>query len=296
MANETTPTSMGDAVAAEIVSQKILEAARAAVVCVPMCATDVVSGSNIKSYPRFVKVTATAAVVGTDEAMTQMSDSQVSCTLGEYAIVVALTDALEVSSSVLDIALRIAAELGKGYADKQDITALALASSLTDSVGNTGQLSNEDLLLQAIYESEANDIGGRPLCGMFYPKQVHQLRQSLSGSYENKSAIYSRPDILSGIAPAQPNGFCFNVFGVDIFQSTNVPTANGSADSLGMLCTVGADAPIMRAVGLLNGTPWDGRKEIQRDASLRATELWVTGYVGYGVIAPERGCGYLSVR
>ena len=292
----TTLSSMGDAVAAEIVSAQILEAARAAVVCVPMCATDTVSGSNVKSYPRFVKVTATQATVGTDETTTEMTDSQVSVTLGEYAIGVALADALEVGSSVLDVALKIAVELGKGYADKHDIDALALASSLTDSVGSTGQLSNEDLLLQAIYECDANNIGGRQLAGILYPKQVHQLRQSLSGAYENKSAIYSRTDILSGIAPSKPNGFAFNIFGLDIFMSMNVAAANSSADSLGMICTVGPDSPIMRAVGLLNGSAWDGRKEIQRDASLRATELWVTGYVGYGVIAPERGCGYLSVR
>lgn len=295
-AGDTLISSLDDSVAAELVANTIIETARAAVVATPMVALAEWAGSNVKSFPRYAKVTAAALTEGTDGTFTTMTDTQVSCTLGEIGIGVRLSDAVQVASSVEDQLEKIGMELGKAYADKVDIDILARSVSLTDSVGTTAQALTEDIWFQGVYECEANDIGGRTIANILYPKQAHQLGIAIAGTTENNSVVYGRPDILNRLAPADPNGYKFTLAGVDIYISTNVPAVNTAADSSGMFLVVGPDAPILLGIGILRGAPWYGRMEIQRDASYRADEIWVTGYVGTAVVAPDRGCRVLSVR
>lgn len=295
-AGDTLISSLDDSVAAELVATGIYETARAAIVATPLVAYQEWSGSNVKSFPRYAKVTAGTLTEGTDGTFTTMTDTQVSCTLGEIGIGVRVSDALQVASSVEDQLERISMELGKAFADKVDIDVLAKSVSLTDSVGSTGTALTEDLWYQGIYESEANDIGGRTLACILFPKQAHQLSIAIAGTTENNSVVYARPDVLNRLAPADPSGYKYTLAGVDIFISTNVPAVNTAADSSGMFLVVGPDAPILVGVGLLRGTPWWARMETQRDASYRADEVWVTGYYGVAVPAPDRGCRVLSVR
>lgn len=295
-AGDTLITTLDDSVAAELVANTIIETARAAIVATPFAAYAEWAGSNVKSFARYAKVTAALLTEGTDGTFTTMTDTQVSCTLGEIGIGVRLSDAVQVASSVEDAIDKITMELGKGFADKVDTDILARSASLTDSVGSTGVALTEDVWFQGIYECEANDIGGRTLACILYPKQAHQLSIAVAGTTENNSVVYGRPDVLSRLAPADPNGYKYTLAGVDIFVSTNVPSVNTAADSGGMFMVVGPDAPILLGVGILRGQAWYARTEIQRDASYRADEIWVTGYYGTAVVAPDRGCRVLSTR
>lgn len=292
---DTTITSMGDSVPAELMAATILEAARAAIVATPMAALDFFGGSNVKSFPRFDKVTAGLLTEGTDGTFTTMTDTQVSCTLGEIGIGVRMTDKLEATSSLATIE-RIANELGKGFADKVDADILAAAASLTDNVGTTTSALTEDQFFQAIYECDANDIGGRTLAAILYPKQAHHLTIAIAGTTENNSVVWGRPEILNQLAPSAPNGYKFTVAGVDVFQSTNVTTANTGEDSVGMLIVPGPDCPFTLGVGIWRGSPWFARMERQRDASFRGEEVWVTGLYGVAVTAAERGCRITTDR
>jgi hypothetical protein len=292
----TTTSDLGDAVASEVVADETVATAYAAVVLDPLVKHDVVAGSLTKSYPRLVAVTAGDLVEGTDGSTTTITDTQVSATLAEIGIGCMLSDLLRVGSSIKDIVTKVTQLLGKGYAKKVESSLFALANSLTDSVGDTGTALSEDEALQSIYEVEANDGIGLMLAGLLYPKQAHNLFTAIGGVSENTSSIYGRPDILDRIGPALPNGFKCHVYGIDWFVSTNVATANTGTDSSGMVVAVGLDSPFVRTVGMLDGQPWDARYEVQRDASMRATEAWLTGAQAVAVIAPDRGCRLLSVR
>jgi len=293
---DTVLASLDDSAAAEILSDGVIEAARAAVVALPMIAFDSFRGSNIKSYPRYAKVTAAALTEGTDGTFTTMTDSQVAVTLGEVGIGIRVSDVVGVTSASADVYARLQAELGKAFADKVEVDILAKSASLTDSVGSTGQALTEDVWLQGIYECEANDIGGRTLVFIGYPKQLHNLSAAIAGTTENNSVVYGRPDMLNRLAPSTPTGYKFTLFGVDCFQSTNVPAINTAADSAGMFMVAGPDCPHLIAVGILNGSLWWARYEGERDASFRGQESWVTGYYGVATVAPERGCRVVSVR
>lgn len=299
MANAFSGTAqIDDRVPAELVAATTYETARAGVVAQAFVAYDEISGSLVKSYTRFGKVTAAAMTQGTDVDTTAMSDSQVSLTLAEIGIGVELGDVLSVASGVGNELEMVAGELGKAYSDKVEIDILAKFASLTDSVGSTGVALTEDVWMQGIYECEANDINGRQLAFIGYPKQIHNLRTAIAGVTENQSNVYSRADWLTPFAPAKPGGFVFNWLSVDIFQSTNVPSANAAADSKGAFVVPGPGCPIMLAVGVdrTTGKPWWARTAYERNESMRATEIWVTGLIACGVPAPERGCGVLSVR
>jgi len=72
---------------------------------------------------------------------------------------------------------------------------------------------------------------------------------------------------------------------MQFWSSAAVPTANGGADRLGMM--VGRDA-------LAYVEKWSARTELQRNISLRATEIAVTADYGVGEVSDTRGVGVLS--
>jgi hypothetical protein len=70
------------------------------------------------------------------------------------------------------------------------------------------------------------------------------------------------------------------LFGVNVYQTTNVQTANTGADRAGAMFS-------SEALGL--ATKWPARTELQRDASLRATEIVVTACYGVGELVDSFG-------
>lgn len=292
----TGTAALGDSVPAEVLADRMVATAYAAVTADRMIPKDYIQGGLVRSYPRLGKVTAAAMTEGTDGTTTTLSDTQVSATVAEIGIGIALTDLVRVGSGVLDIEGKAADLLGRGYADKVEVDVLALASSLTDSVGITNTSMNEDVFFQAGFETEANDCIGVLRAYMLYPKQWHQMRIALSGVTENQSTTWSRPDFLDSIRPADLMGYKTSIDGDPIYISSNVPSANTAVDSRGMVMAIGDMSPFIRLIGLLNGSVWDGRLEYQRDASLRADEAWVTGAYGVAAVAPDRGCSIISVR
>lgn len=292
----TTSTSLADSVAAELVAEDFVKTAYSAVIGAPKMRSDTLSGSLTKSYAMLTAVTSAALTEGTDGTTTTLADTQVSGTLAEIGQGIALTDLMKVGSSVTDLVRQITSLLAKGYAKKVDTDVLAELANLTDSVSGTGAAMTEDQFLQAMYETEANDYVGYTLGAFLYPKQAHNLSAAIGGVTENQSAIFARQEILSGISPAMANGFKYSLYGVDVFLSTNIATANAAADSNGGIVVIGEDSPIVRTVGLLDGSPWDGRLEIERDASLRATEAWFTGAMFAATIAPAAGCQLITDR
>lgn len=292
----TGTSALGDSVPAEVLADRMVATAYAAVTADRMIPKDYIQGGLVKSYPRLGKVTAAAMTEGTDGTTTTLSDTQVSATVAEIGIGIALTDLVRVGSGVNDIQGAAADLLGRGYADKVEVDVLALSSSLTDAVGVTNTALNEDTFFQAGYETEANDCIGVLRAFFLYPKQFHQIRIALSGVTENNSNTWARPDFLDAIRAADLMGYKTSIDGDPIFISSNVPSANTAVDSRGMVMAIGDMAPFIRLIGLLDGAIWDGRLEYQRDASLRANEAWVTGAYGVAAIAPDRGCSILSIR
>jgi len=292
----TGTTALADSVAAELVDSKFVETAYAAIVAAGKIKRDRLNGSLVKSYAKLTAVTAAALTEGTDGTATALADTQVSGTLAEIGLGVTLTDLMKVGSSVQDLVAQIQNLLGKGYAKKVDEDICTKFTSLTDSVSSTGNPLTEDMFLQASYEIEANDFVGVEQGAILYPKQAHNLSAALGGTTENQSAILARREMLTRMGPAMANGFKYRVYDVDVFVTTAVQATNTNADSAGAIIVVGESSPFVRCVGVLDGGEWDGRLEIERDASLRATEAWITGAQFVAAHNPDAGCQLISDR
>ena len=98
---------------------------------------------------------------------------------------------------------------------------------------------------------------------------------------------------------AKGPGFRGNLFGVDIFASANVPTANSGDDYLGMMIAPGAigvatatAAPIMGSTTIIPQSPIV--VELERDASSGSTIVVGSAFVGVAEMDDLRGIGILS--
>ena len=77
------------------------------------------------------------------------------------------------------------------------------------------------------------------------------------------------------------NGFFGSWFGLDIFQTTNVPTANAAADRAGGIFVSNY------ALGLVQ--KWSAKMEVMRWAPIRGFVLVATSMYGVGEIEDSAG-------
>jgi len=267
MADETTTTTAGELVAAEIVSRIVIDAAYGAAggaIMPRLIRADEISGEAtlIKSYPKWNLMTAAGLTEATDMSNTAINPTEVSCTATEVGIMADITDKL-LGSAVVGSLAPYAAELGKALADKIDTDCLAEVADFSNSVGTTTVNMTHADFLEAIYTLENGKARG-PFVSVLHPIQVSDLRTSLTTSglatwdAVNNSAI----------------GAMANLFGVDIVQSTNCALVNTNADRQGVMMPLGFNS------GLVFMSKRLARTEFERNASLRSTEVVVTAEYG----------------
>lgn len=268
MASEVTSAagSAGELVAAEIVSRLIIDAAYAMAVMPPLCRVADISGdaTNTMEFPKWPLLTASDLTEGTDASNTAVNTTSVSVTADEAGIVVTVTDLLlRGSQTGLEL---YAAELGKALANKIDTDLLAEVADFSNSVGSSGTNITEANFLDAIYTLEnGNAIG--PFVAVLHPRQVGDLRTALAAS---TGAIWGNPS-----SPAADIGVSFaNLYGVDLAKSTNCASVNSAADRQGVMMPMGNQSGLAYVIKAAANT------ELQRDASLRATEIVVTAIYG----------------
>lgn len=273
MANEVTTAagSAGELVAAEIVSRLVIDAAYAAAVVPPLVRFEDISSAPTLTmeFPKWPLLAGADLTEGTDAANTAVNTTSVSLTADEAGLMITVTDLL-LNSSVLGGGLApYAAELGKALANKIDLDILAAAANFTNSVGTSGANITEADFLSAIYTLESGNAMG-PFCAVLHPIQVSDLRVALSAT---TGAVWASPT-----APAKDIGALTNLYGIDIFQSTNCASVNTNADRQGYMGPRGNGsglAFVMKAIG---------KTEMQRDASLRSTEIVVTAVYGQACV------------
>ena len=273
MANEVTTAagSVGELVAAEMVSRLVIDAAYGtgglAVMPRIVRVADISAESTLTvEFPKWPLLTAAALTEGTDASNSAINTTSVSITASEAGIMVTVTDKL-LGSAVTGGLEPFAVELGKALAGYIDTTLLAAVSSFTNSVGTSGLNMTHQNFIDAIYTLENGAAIGPFVC-VLHPIQVSDLRTSLTTS-----------GLASWDATANSEiGSMGSLFGIPIVQSTNCASVNTNADRLGVLMPLGNQS------GLAMVAKRAARTEFQRDASLRATEIVVTTEFGAGCV------------
>lgn len=276
--NPTTTTTYDDVSYAAIITDMVLDALMATVVTPGMLQMHDLSGEASKAVkiPKADKFTAAAVAEGTELTNTALTSASVTGTASEVGIQATITDVLDLSDIPAAHGARIR-QLGRALADKMDVDICALFAGFTSAVGSTGVNVSLANLLDAIYTLEVADASGLgSLVAVLHPRQTADLRTELEA---DSASVYTNtsPDALHKANA----GYFGNWFGIDIFQSTNVPTANAAADRAGGL--------FVRDYALGMVSKWSAKIEPMRWAPIRGWVLVATAM--YGVFEIEDAAG-----
>ena len=274
----TTTTTYNDVQYTAIITDEVLDALMATVVTPALLDFYDLAGqaSTAVKVPKADKFTAAAVAEGTELINTALTSSSITITASEIGIQATITDVLDLSDIPAAHGARLK-QLGRALGDKLDVDICALFSGFTTGVGSTGVDITLANLLDAIYNLEVNDAAGLgSLVGVLHPRQTADLRTELEA---DQASIYmSSSDSRITKATA---GFFGNWFGIDIFQSTNVPTANLGADRAGGV--------FVRDYALGMAQKWAAKMETMRWAPIRGWVLVATAMYGVGEVEDSAG-------
>jgi N4-gp56 family major capsid protein len=278
----TTTSTYDDVSYAAIITDEVKDALMAVVVTPALLDFHDLAGqaSNSVKVPKADKFTAASVAEGTELTNTALTTASVTGTAAEIGIMATITDVLEVSDIPAAHGARLR-QLGRAIGDKLDVDICALLGGFSTAVGATTVDITLSNLLDAIYNLEVNDAAGLgSIVAVLHPRQVADLRTELEA---DSASIYTNtsPNSLS----KSMAGYFGSWFGIDIFQSTNVPTANASADRAGGIFVRDY------ALGLVQ--KWAARVEAMRWPPIRGWVLVATSM--YGVFEIEDLAGVEAV-
>lgn len=276
--NPTTTTTYDDVSYTAIINDEVKDALMALVVTPALLSFHDLSGDPSKAVkiPKADKFTAAAVSEGIELTNTALTSTSVTITASEIGIMATITDVLEVSDIPAAHGARLK-QLGRALGDKLDIDICALFSGFSTGVGTTTVDIALTDLLDAIYNLEVNDAAGLgSLVGVLHPRQTADIRTELEA---DTAAIYTNksPD---GISKSMA-GYFGSWFGIDIFQSTNVPTANAAADRAGGI--------FVKDYALGMAQKWGAKTEVMRWAPIRGFVIVATAMYGVGEVEDLAG-------
>lgn len=274
--NPTNTTTYNDVQYAAIITDEVKDALMATVVTPALLDFYDLAGeaSVAVKIPKADKFTAAAVAEGTELTNTALTSASVTLTSSEIGIQATITDVLDLSDIPAAHGARLK-QLGRALGDKLDVDICALFSGFSTGVGTTTVNIALSTLLDAIYNLEVADAAGLgSLVGVLHPRQTADIRTELEA---DAASIY--------VGQAQPQkamaGYFGSWFGIDIFQSTNVPTANSAADRAGGV--------FVRDYALGMAQKWAAKVETMRWAPIRGWVLVATAMYGVGEVEDSAG-------
>ena len=269
MANETTSSTISE-LYTEIVAEALFVASEQSIMRGLVRNYTISGGGKSVEVPIYSTVSAAAVSEASDLSNTAVNPSSVTITASEIGVMTTLTD-LARNSSSRNVAEDIGRLFGEGIATKIDSDLVALFSgfSTEKGPGAGSELTVQDLF-ECAAELKTNKAPG-PYYGVFHPKQIFNVKKSLTNTFVGRDTELSNE--------AMRSGFVGNVAGIQIFETSNI-SVDGSDDSIGGVFS-------QDALGL--AMMQDLKIETQRDASLRADEIVATAVFGVGELHDSYG-------
>ncbi len=234
--------------------------------------------SETERFPVAPTLAASAITDGTDLTNTAYNPTNVNITVGEVGLMLTETD-LASTSSIHEFA-RLGREAGQAVAEKLMTDIAALGSGFSNQTTDT----TNDIVEQDFRDAKTALILRKipePYFSLVYPQMVNDLETSIGSTISAASTTGMSARAETNDLSMGADMDWGTLYGVRIIASTTVPTANAGADSAGFIA--GAN----RAIGYVE--KWAIRPEMERDASLRGTEIVVTSAYGVGEIDDEAG-------
>ena len=233
----SSPTKVSDytdTVYSAIIADMVLDALMAAVVTPPLLRHFDLRNQASKSIdvPKADKFTAAAVSEGVELGNTALTSDKATGTASEVGIMATVTDVLEVSDIAAAHGARLR-QLGRALADKLDVDITALMGSFINTVGEQDTDLTVANLLACIFQLESENAP-KPYVGVLHTVQISDIRTALES---NSNAPFRSSGIRAGtneLGPADV-GFAGEWFGLDLYFSTNVATANSEASRAGAI-------------------------------------------------------------
>lgn len=229
--------------------------------------------SNAERFPRTPELTASALTEGTDlTANTAFAPTQVTLTVGEVGLKLTVTD-LMAMGGIVGIS-HYGAEAGKAVAEKRTSDIVALMAGFSNSVGTTNTDLTEAFYLAAIAQLRATKVPG-PYVGVlhtnsYYSELIGSIGSTFSALANTGAGVRAESNDLPG---AGDGGMVGDLYGHKLLVTPLVGEDGSSDKENGMYSA-------SRAIGYVE--KWAVRPEMERDASLRGSEVVVTAAYAVG--------------
>jgi hypothetical protein len=312
MASETTTTSANDIVYSAIIEAAFIDYSWDWVVAQQFCRQFSLVGkpSSSLNIPILDSIMGTVgtnttiddgfnATEGTDESNTQRTTSYVTGSVSEVAIMSTLTDDIgEDSISGFDLMSKIIADMARVVTCVREDDMIALFASLSNSTSSTG--TNLTVANALAAHVAIRTRGVRAPDGLVYvlhPTQVDDLEAALIAGNAAAAIYAGAVDRLLGVDRTANNGMgnghVMNFRGYPVYISTMVDAVNTNADRNGAVFTPSSPAnDAFATFSKISKRPF--RIEMQRDASLRATEVVCSERSGFFETCDDSGQGIIS--
>ena len=222
MANETTSSTISE-LYTEIVAEALFIANEQSIMRNLVRNYTIAGGGKSVEVPIYSAVSASAVNEATDLSNTAVNPTSVTITASEVGIMTTLTDLARDSAS-RNVAGDIGRLFGEAVAKKIDSDLSALFSGFsTEKAGGAGQELTVQDLFEASAELRTNNAPA-PYYGVFHPKQIFNVKKSLTNTFAGLNTELSNE--------AMRSGFVGQIAGIQIFESSNI-SVDGSDDSIG---------------------------------------------------------------
>lgn len=258
------------------------------------------TGSNVKKIALWGVDAAQMGAVSDGSAVSNTSISgltgNATVTVARQAIKITSTDLAGLTWGFTPASL--VEKIAEGMATSAKMRFQAMLCDILDSFTTTVGTSGVDFSVSTWFAAKAalNASAPGPFIAVLHETQYHDLVSSLRGETGALQFIPATTELMA----LKGSMFKGSFDGVDVYASSQVPTANAGADRAGALFSRGAVAyadglPSPQvAVGGLSIGSGPIYVEVQRDAGLAATEVVGNYYVGLSKIQDGMGVTIIS--
>lgn len=230
-------------------------------------------------------------------ANTGLTTTAATITLARQALRRQISDLAQATAQgvPLDVTVdAIATDMVSAWSKRGTTMLTALASGFSNSVGSTGVDLSVTAFYNAIFSLQLTANSGQ-FVAVLHNQQINDLMSSLRSETGPGQYLAATQEMLNAHGPALKG----RLFGVDVFGSNTVATANAGADYLGMMFAPNAIGMAMASVSPVMGSTTvqpasPVTVEFERDASNGSTIIVGSVLAGVAEIDDAKGVGILS--
>jgi N4-gp56 family major capsid protein len=183
------------------------------------------SNGKTITVPIYPAQSAAAVTEGDEVTNTEVSTNGVTLTVSTVAIRTIITDLVR-ASSASNVVADMGRLFGEAIAKKMDQDLLALFSGFATNVGDATTAFSAATLAQAVARLRANAVPSDALACVVNPYVAYDLKSALTNTFANPA---------SGIIQneAMQTGYVGTLFGVPVFESSNIANTGTAGDYVG---------------------------------------------------------------